>query len=545
MARDYSYLDNLDASTLKEAILVLEALESSNGSKEREKIAHESKANPVLQEFFLRSLGTEKYYVRLSDDVLSSATTYASVESFKRFMKVLDILSSRRVTGNEAREKTITFLSKCHPRLRKWYMRTLDHDLRIGMGRRSVEKVFGTGFWSGAEEGEFHYHDCCKAKSYFDYYSAERPIEFPVAMEIKLDGERSLNYIFPDVPEVQIYTRGKLRKREIEGVRPLLDQYLEVCAKLNELRGAPSNTPLFLDGEFLATDWNETSSVVSKTENFSESDFLAKTKIVLFDWAPVEDYVNKKFDLPWKQRKQLLMRAAGAQRRYIKVKQATDNIYVLGYQLVRNNDELLTFFNWATDGGFEGAMVKVLDAPHVFHRRHKYVMKLKSEKEATGIITGYVAGDKQNAAAPEQQLTRVRKSMQKAAQTVEDDGFYVHAFVDDPEALAAKLRELVNDERDRRISTHVNGAVSYRHSERLGAFVVDLDGEEVHVGGGFKYKAGQDERMDYWQRRDELIGVPIDIKLQDDSTSVAKARFNRFLRLRWDLVESQNMRQGE
>ena len=541
MEREDNYLENLDAGTLKDAILVLETVESTSGRKAKETIIQESKTNPVLQEFFLRSLGTDVYHVRFKEDIPSSDKNYGPVESYTRFLAALKALSERRVTGNEAKDKVSAFLSKCHPRLRKWYLRVLDHDLRLGMGRSSIEKIFGTGFWSGTKEGEFHYHDCCKAKDYAKVYPGEKQIEFPVAVEFKLDGERSLNYLFPDVPEVQIYTRGKLRKSEIERVQPLLAQYLELCGKINELRGAPVNSPLFLDGEFLATVWNDTSSVVSKTENFDEAEFLSTTRVVLFDWAPVEDYINKKFELPWKQRKQLLMRAAGAVRRYDKVMQATDNIYVLGHRIVHNMEELMEFHQWSLDGNFEGTMIKVLDAPHVFNRNHKYVLKLKPEKSVTGIITGAVAGTKQHAAAPERYVSKIRQAMTADYYSdVEDDGYSLHATTDDPEAAADHLRTLVKDDRDRRITTHLDGKVSYRYSERLGAFVVDLDGEKIHVGGGFKYKAGQDERMDYWQRREELVGVPIDIKLQDDKVSVAKARFNRFMRLRWDLVESQH-----
>ena len=416
----------------------------------------------------------------------------------------------------------------------------LDHDLRIGVGRTTVEKIYGSGFWTGAKEGEFHYHGCCLAKDFDKVISDEKPLEFPVAAEFKLDGERSLLYIYPDERELRVYTRGLLRKSEIEGVEPLIDQCIEFAATLNELCGAPQNTPLFLDGEFLATNWNETSSVVDSTTNFDQEEFLQETKVILFDWAPIEAYMNKKYEMPWKQRKQMLMRAAGATRLYAKVRKATDNLYVLGHKVITDAAALDAFHAWSLDGGFEGTMIKVMDAPHVFDRKHKFVLKLKPVKEETGTILGTVAGTKQHSTASPRDKEIICDAMISEFEGADDDGYYLSANVDDPEAAAEHLRTLIKDDRDRRISTHIEGAVSYRYSERLGAFVVDLNGEKVHVGGGFTFKAGSDQRMEYWQRREELVGVKVDIKLQGDKVSVAKARFNRFLRLRWDLTESSN-----
>lgn len=534
-----SYLERLDLETLKEAILTLEGLEEVSGWKARKKIIEEHKSNPVLQEFFLRTSGTEKYHVRLKEDIPTAEDAYSLVDSFKKFMLALDALRDRKVTGKEAKSRVIAFLSKCHPRLRKWYLRVLDHDLRIGVSRKSIVKVYGSGFWEGVEEDDFHFHGCCLAKDIETVITEESPLSFPVAVEFKLDGERALIFVFPEQRELKIYTRGLLRKAEIEGVDSLIDQFIAVAAKVNELRGEPTNTPLFLDGEFLATNWNDTSSVVGSTTNFNEEEFLAETKVLLFDWCPVEDYIKKEYLVPWKQRKQLLMRAAGATRIYEKVRQITDNVFVLGHRIVSNDEELEAFHQWSLDGGFEGTMVKILDAPHVFNREHKYVLKLKPTKDKTGTIKGWVAGNKQHAAASLGDKEIIWTAMVEKLGGADNDGYYFTSYVDAPEEAAEYLRTLVKDDRDRRITTHIEGAVSYRHSERLGAFIVDLDGEEVNVGGGFKYKAGQDERMDFWQRREDLIGVKIDVKLQGDKVSVAKARFNRFVRLRWDLTESQ------
>jgi len=66
MSRDLSYLETLTDDEFKQAIVVLEKLESISGSKKKVELLAEHKDNEVLREFFYRSLGTEKYYIRLA-----------------------------------------------------------------------------------------------------------------------------------------------------------------------------------------------------------------------------------------------------------------------------------------------------------------------------------------------------------------------------------------------------------------------------------------------------------------------------------------------
>ena len=547
---DKNYLNDLTAEILKDGIVALEAIEAASGRKAKEDCLQENKDNPVLQEFLLKALGKDKYYVTIKEDVESAPDSRLDVlDSYLKFLKALDALNQRRVTGNDAKEKVLAFMASCHPRVRKWYLRALNHDLRLGVSRKTVEKIFGSGFWTGAKEGEFHFHGCGLAKKYEDAYPGDKEPEFPVAVEFKLDGERSLPFLFVDgkaEPEMQIYTRGLLRKTEVEGVRPLVDQFVQISQKICELAGLPLNTDMFLDGEFLASNWNDTSSVVSKTKNFDEEQFLADVRVILFDWAPISEYMKKRFDMPWKARKQILMRAAGATRRFEKVKQATDNIYVLGHRLVYDMDALLEFHEKSLDGGFEGTMIKVLDAPHLFDRKHKNVLKLKPEDSETGEIIECCAGQGKHAAASpadKSKLYDIFTTYQEAGRCggMEDDGSYYNLLFDSEEDAAAfmvEASEAVKDDTDRRLSRHLdNTTVSYRHGARLGYFVVKWKDETIHVGGGLKYKAGQDQRMEFWQKRDELVGQQIDFKVQKDKESVAKARFNKFVcvRLREDL----------
>lgn len=539
MSRDLSYLETLTDDEFKQAIVVLEKLESLSGSKRKVELLSEYKDNEVLREFFFRSLGTEKYYIRLKGDVASSEQRIGLTDSFQVLItKVLPALVERKYGDKEAREKVTDFLSRCNPRVRKWYHRLLLHDLKIGVARTTINKVYGTGFWYGVADDEFHFHGCCLARKFEDAFTDKRPPKFPYAAEYKLDGERALFFIFPEQDEIQIYTRGLLRKTEIEKIADLKQECFACVAKLNGYRGKPEGDPIFLDGEFLSENWNETSSQVGSTVNFDEEKFMADMKIILFDWAPVDAYVEREFSMPWKDRKMLLMRATGAKRPYLKVRPLSDHIFVLGHKRVRDMEELMVFHNAACDLGFEGTMIKDPLGPHRFDRKHKYVLKLKPEDAATGIIKDVLPGDDSNGPAAANDLKKVREAMKQMG-AVEDDGYYLHLATDEPEERLTELQEVINDWSQRRLSAHIENTVSYRYSERLGAFVVEHDGNEFNVGGGFTFAAGNDQRMEFWQQREELIGVPVDFKFQKDKINVAKARFNNFVRLRFDLAKNQ------
>jgi len=539
MSRDLSYLETLTDDEFKQAIVVLEKLESISGSKKKVELLAEHKDNEVLREFFYRSLGTEKYYIRLKGEVASADQRVGLLHSFRVLItKVLPALAERRYGSNEAQEKVTDFLSRCNPRVRKWYHRLLLHDLKIGVARTTINKVYGTHFWEGVAEDEFHFHGCCLARKFEDAFTKKIKPNFPYAVEYKLDGERALFFIFPDQDEIRIYTRGLLRKKEIEGIEDLKQECFEIAEKLNGYRGKAKGDPLFLDGEFLSENWNDTSSQVGSTVNFNEEEFLADVKILLFDWAPVDAYMEREFSMSWKDRKMLLMRATGAKRPYRKVRPITDHIFVLGHKRVNSMEELQAFHNLACDEGFEGTMIKDPAAPHRFDRKHRFVLKMKPEDSATGIIKEVLPGEDSNGPASPGDLKKVRNAMSELG-VIEDDGYYLHLATEEPEEILKELQEVINDWSERRLSTHIEDTVSYRYSERLGAFVVEYEDTEFNVGGGFTFAAGNDQRMEFWQQREELVGVPVDFKFQKDKINVAKARFNNFVRLRFDLTENQ------
>jgi len=541
-------MSDITKDTIGVAVRAFERLESTSGRKAKVDILDSVKDNLVLQDLIKVAHGGGVYRIILpndAQDIDSNDTRFDVVDSFFKFKKLTSALSSGKLSGKRASEVTLFFLSTSHPRLRKWYLRAINHDFRIGVGKKTLESVFGKQFFSvketvGSTGLSWYYNGCMTAKKYADVYKKRKP-EFPQAVEMKLDGERALLFVFPEVPigegSLQILTRGNKHKPHIENVLAYAEQVSDFAKKLNLKAGIPEGTPLFLDGEFLAKTWNDTASIVGRSKNFSEDKFLSDVRTFLWDWSPLSAYMSGKFDLPWNKRKAVLMRAAGLTKPSKRMTKVSSNLFVLGHHLVYSTEELQQIYDAALDRNFEGVMLKCLDAPHVFHRNHSYLVKIKPEEEKTGTIVEVLPGDGANGAASDIDRKRAYRFLSEKG-TVVRDGYYLHFPVDSDEIyknLVDEFKKIMHGDNDNRISIHKPGFISYRYSCRLGRFLVENAGERFRVGTGFKIKAGNDERMDFWQRRDELIGIKVDFKAQRVQNEDVVERFNSFVRLREDL----------
>jgi hypothetical protein len=374
------------------------------------------------------------------------------------------------------------------------------------------------------------------AKKYEDVYRETKKgvvkPKFPQALEVKFDGERALILAFPREQEIYVFTRSGRRREKIEQVVEFRKEVLSFCAALNE--DTNPNRPLFLDGEFLAQKWNDSSSIVRKSKNFDENEFLREVKVYLWDWSPLDQYLEGQFNVRWTRRKASLLYAAGADRPTDDFLSFSSHIVVVGHTLVYSEKQLMSEYSKLQDLGYEGGVLKDPDAPHLF-KRTKYLVKLKPEDEVTGRITGVEPGEDANAGVPEAVRRKVERAMKEAGK-IKSNEVFLYCKTDSPEPLIEKIKLIISGDNEYRIFRPKEDVVGFRYGQRLGYLVVELDdGAKVHVGGGFKTKAGRDERAKFWMKRDELVGMRVDFKQQAGGTADAVARYPNFVRLREDL----------
>jgi len=518
---------------LEEAIQVLEWLEVAEGRLSKEGLLERHQDNKALKAIIKMAIGTDRYFVTPSVNIVC-ASALTPIDSWQAFKRLTVELKNREVTGNAARARVQSFLGSCRPKMMKWYCRILNHDLRIGVDKLTVQKVWGDTFLlsDSARNVKWQYKGCALAQQYADVYAKKAPI-FPLAMESKYDGERANLICFPRDNEIFVLTRNARRRERIEQVGSFRDQVLDFCRAL----AGGSHRPLFLDGEFLAHKWNDTSSIVRSTKNFNEKTFLDAVRVILWDWSPLDQYLAGRFDMSWLRRKSTLLHAAGKTRPVDHLVRFSSNVWVAGHTIVYDATQLQTEYTRRVDSGLEGVVLKNINAPHEF-KRTKNLVKLKPADACSGRIIDVRPGEDQNGAVAPALFGKINELLEIFG-AVERTELYLHCTLKQQqqiENLISEIKQLARGDSEHRISTHLDGILSYRHGQRLGYFVVELDdGVQIHVGGGFKTKAGNDERSLFWERRAELLGTVLDFKQDARPTADTTASFPRFVKLREDL----------
>lgn len=257
-------------------------------------------------------------------------------------------LSTRRLTGNAA-TSTIKKLLRLAPSQEDviWACRIINKDLRAGFSVSTLNK---------AHPGCIEPFAVALAKPYEDH-----EIRGAWCVEPKLDGLRMV------VIGGQALTRNG---RVIESVGHILDV-------LKPFGG------LVFDGEIMGeTEFNEDSGKIRKK---GEGPNL-ELKYNVFDCMPIGEWTSRK-TRPYGQRRQLLR----------------DNMLALGkcefVQMVESRDlkadptaeELFAIRDYYIGKGYEGAMVKNLDAPYVF-KRSDNILKLKELHTTDGYIKSWFEG---------------------------------------------------------------------------------------------------------------------------------------------------------
>jgi len=193
-----------------------------------------------------------------------------------------------------------------------------------------------------------------------------RPRSFPVLVEPKIDGFRLVAVVGRE--GVTFYSRHGNSSPYTRNLRFIADQIL-------------SRVPAgyVLDGELqISGKWRATA--MARKENLSPSELdILKSNAVFsaFDLYPIGER-----NTPQQIRRDALNRLIGG---------GTQNLRVLPARFARSEDEIMDAYHDFVNRGYEGVIVKNLDAPYVTSRSSAW-MKLKPNKTIDGTVIGYKAG---------------------------------------------------------------------------------------------------------------------------------------------------------
>ena len=346
---------------------IIRSLELHNSRLDKEAIlksAHEE----GLPEFFeglrmaldpLVTFGVKQVPER--SDVLSGQGLAWNV-----FVELAEKLQNRELTGHAARDAiNLAMAAATEEQWNDWYRRILIKDLRCGVSEKTVNKVV---------PGTVPVFTCSLAH---DSAKHEKKMTGKKQIEIKLDGVRVITVIQGD--KVEMFSRNGKQ----------FHNFGHIIAEIQEvLKEYPVPYPLVLDGEVMSANFQDLMKQVHRKDNVEANDAV----LHLFDTIPLGCFKNGKWDKPQSFRSLITKHWVEEHKDVLKHVQALD-----WEDVDLDTDEGQTRFTElnkaAVEGGYEGVMIKDVDAPYECKRTHAWLkakpfievtLEVKDVEEGTG-----------------------------------------------------------------------------------------------------------------------------------------------------------------
>jgi DNA ligase-1 len=350
---------------MKSVIEILELLESNNSRLFKEQVLEENSKNELLKKVFV-AVGDpyNNFYInkfKMPTAESNGRSDNDAVENFLDF--IVNTLSTRKITGNAAKDSVVSQFSKLTQLQQKWCQRIILKNLRCGVQEATINKT-----WPNAIVG-FSVQLAESLKTHHDVKIGiiiDEVIDYPVRVEPKLDGLRCI--IVKNDGNVTMFTRSG-----------------SVIETLPQIKNAIEKSDwdnFVLDGEVMGSDWNESASVVmSYKSNKNDSNMFYH----VFDAMAFDDWRDQQCSLSLLNRISL----AAELIEQTNCKKITD---VFG-ETVNNEKELLQFYANCMSKGYEGIMIKKLHANYSF-KRSDAVVKMKPVATYEGMIVGHYLGNR-------------------------------------------------------------------------------------------------------------------------------------------------------
>ena len=285
------------------------------------------------------------------------------------FLDLAHKLQSRELTGHAARDAILLAMDVATTeQWNDWYRRILIKDLRCGVSEKTVNKVV---------PGTVPVFTCALAH---DSANHEKKMVGKKQVEVKLDGVRVL-VVIHDVNgnKIEMYSRNGKQFHNfdhiIEEIRTVAREY-------------PVPYPLVLDGEVMSANFQDLMKQVHRKENVEANDAV----LHLFDTIPLGCFKEGKWDKPQH------FRSAITKHWVEEHKSVLQHVSALDWETVdldsEEGQQRFTELNkQAVDGGYEGVMIKDVDAPYECKRTHAWLkakpfievtLEVKEIEEGTG-----------------------------------------------------------------------------------------------------------------------------------------------------------------
>lgn len=362
---------------MNDLINALEAIETANlGNARLQAIADAD--SPELREFFKWALSPDiTFGIKKFPDVPEGLKTPHPGPNdwwYTKLVSVMESLSTRNLTGNEAKAHLISFFSVLNELELKWAKRVLSKDLRLNIGAKDVNKVL---------PGTIDLFNIALAEELSDIKD-EYLAKHTYFVSTKMDGVRAIIYI-PNKKgrDVRILSRTGKIYTSFESVRLELQRF-------SDLESQPVDW--WLDGEIVCLV-NGKINFQALQKNIHRRDGLEDgfNKFIGFDcvagdWGSITNDVYRN---RFQTLKKVFIPAI-----WTAIATASQKVAVVDSEVVQNptKEMLVNMSARYVGAGFEGAIAR--EADHAGkQKRSKYLIKIKEFKDDEAIITGLVEGE--------------------------------------------------------------------------------------------------------------------------------------------------------
>ena len=286
--------------------------------------------------------------------------------SWPVFKELADKLANRELTGHAARDAIELAMGVATTE--QWngfYRRILIKDLRCGMSERTVNKV---------APGTVPVFTCSLAH---DSAKHEKKMVGKKQIEIKLDGVRVITIIQGD--KVEMLSRNG---KQFHNFGHIIEEIQTV------IKDHPVPYPLVLDGEVMSANFQDLMKQVHRKDGKQTTDAV----LHLFDTIPLGCFQAGSWDKPQSFRSQITKHWVEDHADVLEHVQALDWEDV-DLDTPEGQERFVALNKAAVDGGYEGVMIKDVDAPYECKRTHAWLkakpfievtLEVKDVEEGTG-----------------------------------------------------------------------------------------------------------------------------------------------------------------
>jgi DNA ligase-1 len=288
------------------------------------------------------------------------------------FSLIITGFVNRSLTGNLARG-TITQMMSAATKAQwnGWYRRILIKDLRCGVSEKTVNKVVETDY----PEYSVPIFACQLAH---DSANHESKVGGEKLIEVKLDGVRVITIVYPEGRVDQFSRNGK----ELVNFEIIKEQMAKTAGHYD--------VPMVFDGEVMSSSFQDLMKQVHRKSDVKANDAV----LHLFDILTLEDFEAGIARVPQLLRSETLIGWHNTN------KDVLPNVEVVAHEVVNIDDpegskRFKEINQMAIDGGYEGIMIKDINAPYQCKRSVAW-LKLKPFIEVSLTVIAVEEGTGKN-----------------------------------------------------------------------------------------------------------------------------------------------------